>query len=85
MAKAKKPAKKPKTRKLWLARDHWEGSLYELFPKKPVKKGGVYYSSVGAERLFRFCKHAFERLCSIRVAPGECVAVEFSDPFQVVK
>ena len=85
MAKKKKvmrSRKKARVRKLWLSRDSCD---YELWSLKPVLSDGFWRYGRDGAFLVAMCERRFERLCSIRLKPGECVQVEFTDPFRLVE
>jgi hypothetical protein len=71
-----------KKRTLWLARDEErQCGWYSLYFRHPLWTGDSWgYKS----RVDSFCPKAFHRLCSIRLKPGQCVQVSFTDPFKKI-
>jgi hypothetical protein len=70
------------TRTVWLSRDEavrHPTPEYELWDYEPERSRGVWDNSYG--NVFCFCRDDFERFSAIRLQPGECVEVEFRDPF----
>jgi hypothetical protein len=70
------------TRTVWLSRDfHATLNDYELWEEEPQLLRSGIYGPTDSSSVFNFCVADFERFSAIRLQPGECVEVEFRDPF----
>ena len=54
--------------------------MWDELPTRTEREDGWFYDTDPGS-VFNFCVPEFEAFSAIRLQPGECVEVEFRDPF----